>query len=215
MSVTACPIRPVQPRRIALATAVCCTALALAVAALHSSLRADADRAAARGGGAPDRGHRAARRRRLPARRRPRPAPARRLVERAPRPLRPGPRRSPTTMVNADLLLVHAVAAQRGHTGPARRRRARGASSASSSSSPIWTERVRVGADPQAHGPGWVTEPGRLAATWSIDTEVVDGLVHAYRARRALALPDRSRARSATRSTASPRAVTGAGRRCG
>ena len=190
MSVTACPIRPVQPRRIALATAVCCTALALAVAALQSS-SLPTPTAQPRGVEA----HRTAVTAPLDD------AGYLRVADHVERLLdgrwserhgryRPG-RDLTETMANANLLLVHAVAAQRGHTGPARNDRRARSIVRWLVDSPIWTERVRV-ANKQAHVPGWVAETGGWQQHLVIDAEVVDGLTHAFRARRALALPERS-----------------------
>ena len=95
------------------------------------------------------------------------------------------------TMVNANLLLVHAVAAQRGHTGPARNDRRARSIVRWLVDSPIWTERKPL-ANKQAHAPGWVAETGGWQQHLVIDAEVVDGLTHAFRARRALDLPSRS-----------------------
>jgi hypothetical protein len=190
MSVTACPIRPVQPRRMALAIAVCCTTLALAAAALHSS-SVPTPTAQPRGVEA----HRTAVTAPLDD------AGYLRFADHVERLLdgrwserhgryRPG-RDLTETMVNGNLLLVHAVAAQRGHTGPARNDRRARSIVRWLVDSPIWTERVRK-ANKQAHVPGWVAETGGWQQHLVIDAEVVDGLTHAFRARRALTLPERS-----------------------
>ena len=92
----------------------------------------------------------------------------------------PGPG-STTTQVNADLLLVHSLAALRGHDGPTRAD-ARARSLARFLVGPeIWTLRPPLGADPQVSGPGWISGPGRTGRHMVYDTSVVDGLVHAYR----------------------------------
>ncbi len=91
-------------------------------------------------------------------------------------------------MANSMLLLTHAVAAMRGHEGPARNdHRARLLADRLVSGTPFVT-RPGVG---QAHAPGWVnsmTDP-HAAQHLVFDAEVVDGLVYAYRARVALGLP--------------------------
>ena len=119
--------------------------------------------------------------------------------------------------VNADLLLVHAVAARRGHRGPAaRRRRARARSCASSSARRSGPARPPPA--PTRRSPGRAGSPRRAAAAaiWSSTSRSIDGararLPGARRARPRRARPSRA---SATRSTASRRAATSAGRRCG
>ena len=187
MSVTAFPIRPVTPRRIAVAGAALGAAITLAAATLISAP-------------APPRSHGVEVRRSAVA------APfddagylhvadrIQRLLdvrwsERDGR-YRPGADLT-ETMVNANLLLVHAVAAQRGHTGPARNDRRARSIVRWLVDSPIWTERKPL-ANKQAHAPGWVAETGGWQQHLVIDAEVVDGLTHAFRARRALDLPSRS-----------------------
>jgi hypothetical protein len=187
MSVTAYPIRPVQPRRIAVATAALGATLALAAAVLHSSMPTvpvrgvETHRSAVTppfddGGYLRVADH------------------VQRLLddrwsERHGR-YRPG-RDLTETMANANLLLVHAVAAQRGYTGPSRNDRRARSIVRWLVDSPIWIERATV-ANKQAHVPGWVAETGGWQQHLVIDAEVVDGLTHAYRARRALGLPVRS-----------------------
>jgi hypothetical protein len=95
------------------------------------------------------------------------------------------------TMVNANLLLVHAVAAHRGHTGPARDDRRARSIVRWLVDSEVWTERLPA-PNKQAHAPGWVAETGGWQQHLVIDAEVVDGLTHAFRAHRALGLPARS-----------------------
>ena len=99
----------------------------------------------------------------------------------------PGPGAS-TSMVNGDLLLVHAVAAQRG-LGGVLRADARARAIVRFLTGPqIYGERPPAGADPQVTGPGWVNGPGRAGRHPVYDSEVIDGLVHAYVARDALGL---------------------------
>ena len=93
-----------------------------------------------------------------------------------------------TSMVNGDLLLVHAVAAQRGLRGVLRAD-ARAREIVRFLTGPqIYGERPPAGADPQVTGPGWVNGPGRAGRHPVYDSEVIDGLVHAYVARDALGL---------------------------
>ena len=187
MSVTAYPIRPVGPRRIAVATAALGATLALAAAVWHSAMPAvpvrgvEAHRSAVTPPFDDDGYLRVADH-------------VQRLIddrwsERHGR-YRPG-RDLTETMANANLLLVHAVAAQRGYTGPSRDDRRARSIVRWLVDSPIWIERATV-ANKQAHAPGWVAETGGWQQHLVIDAEVVDGLTHAYRARRALGLPPRS-----------------------
>ncbi|WP_270043521.1 hypothetical protein [Solirubrobacter ginsenosidimutans] len=106
----------------------------------------------------------------------------------------PGPGATDTE-VNADLLLVHSVAALQGHDGPTRAD-ARARSIARFLVSPaVWTDRPPLGADPQVTGPGWVAMPGRPNRHLVFDVEAIDGLVHAYLARDVLRLDGRTVAR--------------------
>ncbi|HEY6887387.1 MAG TPA: hypothetical protein VI300_06390 [Solirubrobacter sp.] len=99
----------------------------------------------------------------------------------------PGPGATDTE-VNADLLLVHSVAALQGHDGPSRAD-ARARSIARFLVSPaVWSDRPPFGADPQVTGPGWSAMPGRPNRHLVFDVEAIDGLVHAYLARDALRL---------------------------
>ncbi len=110
-------------------------------------------------------------------------------------------------MLNADLLLVHAVAAQQGHDGPARND-ARGRTLVRSLvASPPYVDRSgprAPGAHP--HAPGWVSamDSTRSNQHLVIDAQVVDALAHAWRARQALGLPQElaRRAAQAIRRTA-------------
>ena len=99
----------------------------------------------------------------------------------------PGPGAS-TSMVNGDLLLVHAVAAQRGLRGPLRADDRARAIVRFLTGPEIYAERPPAGADPQVTGPGWANGPGRSGRHPVYDREVIDGLVHAYHARDALGL---------------------------
>jgi hypothetical protein len=99
---------------------------------------------------------------------------------------------------NANLLLVHSVAALRGHRGPARQdHRARLLVDALLESPPYAaTPPPRLDASSQWHAPGWVSSMRTLRSGQHVmvDSEVVDGLVHAWVARRALGLsPQRAR----------------------
>ena len=90
-------------------------------------------------------------------------------------------------MANSMLLLTHAVAAMKGHEGPARNdHRARILAARLVTGTPYVTK-PGLG---QAHAPGWVNTMGGQGGQHLVfDAEVVDGLVYAYRARDALNLP--------------------------
>jgi hypothetical protein len=93
---------------------------------------------------------------------------------------------------NASLLLTHAVAAQRGHEGPARNdHRGRLLAARLTQSAPFVDGRALASRGSQRHSPGWVSSMDTTSAEQHLvfDAEVVDGLVAAWRARRALALP--------------------------
>ena len=99
----------------------------------------------------------------------------------------PGPGAA-DAQVNADLLLVHAVAARHGHRGPARQD-ARARSVARFLVSPaLFSARPPLGADPQVKGAGWVAAPGRPQRHPVFDIEVIEALTQAYLARDALRL---------------------------
>jgi hypothetical protein len=93
---------------------------------------------------------------------------------------------------NANLLLVHSVAALRGHRGPARQdERARRMVEQLLESPPYAaTLPPRLDASSQWHAPGWVSSMTALRSGQHVmvDAEVVDGLVHAWLARRELGL---------------------------
>jgi hypothetical protein len=95
------------------------------------------------------------------------------------------------TTFNANMLLVHAVAALQGHRGPSRDdARARALVRALLHAPPYVTRPIPNGADSQLHAPGWVDSMDRVKATQHvmIDAEVVDGLTYAWLARRAIRL---------------------------
>jgi hypothetical protein len=95
------------------------------------------------------------------------------------------------TTFNANMLLVHSVAALQGHRGPSRNdARARSLVRALLHAPPYVTRAIANGADSQLHAPGWVDSMDRAKATQHvmIDAEVVDGLTHAWLARRAIGL---------------------------
>ncbi len=95
--------------------------------------------------------------------------------------------------VNASLLLTHAVAAQRGHVGPARNdHRARLLAARLTRSDAPFVEGGQAPPGAQHHAPGWVSSmdtPSGAGQHLVYDAEVVDGLVAAWRARRELDLP--------------------------
>ncbi len=94
--------------------------------------------------------------------------------------------------VNAWLLLTHAVAAQRGHEGPARNdHRARLIAARLTRRGGPFVDNGQAAPGSQHHTPGWSTRWTRARAGQHLvfDAEVVDGLVAAWRARRELDLP--------------------------
>jgi hypothetical protein len=93
--------------------------------------------------------------------------------------------------VNGQLLLVHAVAAMRGHEGPARNdARARLIARRLVASTPFVDG--PGGGGSQAHHPGWSSSLDDPKGDQHLvfDAQVVDGLVYAWRAREALDLPE-------------------------
>ena len=97
-----------------------------------------------------------------------------------------------SAMVNANLLLSHAVAALKGHSGPARDDARARQMARALLRSPPWVEGPSPSGGAQAHGPGWVNNMGE-ALGWQhlvVDAEIADGLAMAYRARHALGLPE-------------------------
>jgi hypothetical protein len=102
---------------------------------------------------------------------------------------RPGDMTS-DAMVNANLLLVHSVAALRGHQGPARQDDRARAIAAAMVKSPPFVE-VLDRQFGQRHAPGWA---GSMSSTIGmqhlvVDAEVAEALAAAWRARDVLALP--------------------------
>src|SRR5215204_3189237 len=97
-------------------------------------------------------------------------------------------------LVNAGLLLTHSVAAQEGHEGPARNdHRARLVAKALVTAPAFIDRRPRhPPAGSQLHVPGWSSSMYTPDANQHLvyDAEIVDGLVHAWKARKALDLPD-------------------------
>lgn len=95
---------------------------------------------------------------------------------------------------HSDVLLTYAVAAMQGHQGPARNdRRARRLVDALVSSPPfVGTDPPRWG-DSQTHSPGWVASMTNLRSNQHlvVDSEVIDGLRYAWRARKELGLSQR------------------------
>ena len=97
------------------------------------------------------------------------------------------------TLINANLLLTHSVAAHAGHNGPTRNdARARSIAKALVSS-PVFIERPAahpaVGSQP--HAPGWTSAMYDDQAPQHVmyDAQIVDALVHAWQARHQLGLP--------------------------
>ena len=99
-------------------------------------------------------------------------------------------------LINASLLLTHSVAAHAGHRGPTRNdARARSIAKALVSS-PVFIERpaAHPPSGSQPHAPGWTSAMYDAQAPQHvmIDAQIVDALVHAWRARRELGLPART-----------------------
>jgi hypothetical protein len=96
-------------------------------------------------------------------------------------------------LVNAGMLLTHSVAARHDHHGPARNdHRARLVAKALVSAPAFVDRRPRnPPAGSQVHVPGWSSSMYTSEANQHLvyDAEIVDGLVHAWKARRALDLP--------------------------
>jgi hypothetical protein len=99
---------------------------------------------------------------------------------------------SAETMMNANMLLVHATAALRGYHGPSRQdARARSIATQLVTQTPPWLEIVR---DPQPgsqpHAPGWTASmrEERSGQHLVVDGEVADALATAWRARDAIGL---------------------------
>jgi hypothetical protein len=97
-------------------------------------------------------------------------------------------------LVNAGLLLTHSVAAQQGHEGSARNDHRARLIAKALVSTPAFIDRrpQHPPAGSQIHVPGWSSSMYTSDANQHLvyDAEIVDGLVHAWKARRALGLPD-------------------------
>ena len=97
-------------------------------------------------------------------------------------------------LVNAGVLLTHSVAARHGHTGPARNDHRARLIAKALVTAPAFIDRrpQRPPAGSQIHVPGWSSSMSSSEANQHLvyDAEIVDGLVHAWKARRALDLPD-------------------------
>ena len=115
---------------------------------------------------------------------------------------RPGPG-GVDALVNSLLLLTHSVAAQQGHTGPARNDHRARLIARALVSPPVFIERPSAHPKPgsQTHAPGWTSSMWSSDAGQHLvfDAEIVDGLVHAWKARRALGLSDETAAKIADR----------------
>ena len=94
--------------------------------------------------------------------------------------------------INANLLSVHAIAAQRGYRGPSRQdHRARVLVRSLLATPPyVSTLPPRIDGSSQWHAPGWVSSMHHLRSGQHVmvDSEVVDGLAAAWSARRELGL---------------------------
>jgi hypothetical protein len=98
---------------------------------------------------------------------------------------------SADTMVNANMLLVHATAALSGHEGPARRDDRVRLLAARMLETPPFVSTIEPEAMGQVHAPGWL---GSLSARHSIqhlvvDAEVAEAMAAAWRARDVVGLP--------------------------
>ena len=115
---------------------------------------------------------------------------------------RPGPG-GVDALINSLLLLTHSVAAQEGHTGPARNDHRARLIARALVSAPVFIERpaAHPAAGSQTHVPGWTSSMGNAEAGQHLvfDAEIVDGLVHAWKARRALGLSDETAGKIADR----------------
>jgi hypothetical protein len=95
------------------------------------------------------------------------------------------------SMLNANMLLVHATAALRGHEGAARQDGRARSIAAQLMQTPPWLERVTDPADgSHPHEPGWVASmtDQKTAQHLVVDGEITDGLAMAWIARDALGI---------------------------
>lgn len=115
---------------------------------------------------------------------------------------RPGPG-GVDALINSLMLLTHSVAAQQGHSGPARNDRRARLIARALVSPPVFIERpaAHPAAGSQTHVPGWTSSMWSAQAGQHLvfDAEIVDGLVHAWTARRALGLSEETSAAIADR----------------
>jgi hypothetical protein len=99
-------------------------------------------------------------------------------------------------LVNSLMLLTHSVAAQQGHTGASRNDHRARLIARALVSAPVFIERrpAHPPAGSQIHAPGWTCSMSSSDANQHLvfDAEIVDGLVHAWKARRALGLSDQT-----------------------
>jgi hypothetical protein len=108
---------------------------------------------------------------------------------------------SADTMVNANMLLVHSVAALRGHEGPARQDDRARSIATRMLESPPFVERLDGRGMNQVHAPGWLGSMGTTHAIQHlvVDAEVAEALAAAWRARNAIGLPPETAALIALR----------------
>ena len=115
---------------------------------------------------------------------------------------RPGPG-GVDALINSLLLLTHSVAAHQGHTGASRNDHRARLIARALVSPPVFIERPapHPAAGSQTHAPGWTSSMGNAEAGQHLvfDAEIVDGLVHAWKARRALGLSKETAAKIADR----------------
>jgi hypothetical protein len=115
---------------------------------------------------------------------------------------RPGPG-GVDALINSLMLLTHSVAAQQDHSGPARNDHRARLIARALVSPPVFIERPARHPAPgsQTHVPGWTSSMWSAEAGQHLvfDAEIVDGLVHAWKARRALGLSDETAAAIADR----------------
>jgi hypothetical protein len=94
------------------------------------------------------------------------------------------------TMINANMLLVHAAAAARGHEGAARQDARARSIVAQLMGTPPWIEAFTVPPQGHPHLPGWLASMSNpeTAQHLVVDGEVTDALAVAWRAREALGI---------------------------
>ena len=102
---------------------------------------------------------------------------------------------------NSALLVIHAVAAERGHEGPARNdHRARLIAERLCESPPFFSGRTLPNPDKMFHTPGWLGDLGTYDSPMdkAFDPKVAEALTAAWRARGVLGLPEATVARIVT-----------------